>query len=395
MANPKTGRRLLAAAVGMLIAGTSGCGASHSTPRTSSAAAAVYPTTTASPSSTTAGASDSFCPVASPASLTQAEMSGAITSAAGETLVPVAVAPDGSSFFAMDGNGVQNLKNLIWTRDHGRSKRTVFTLSAPYAGYGVVSFDGRWLIFMADHSQQLTGAWDLYAWDSQGTAAPRVIASDPGTAPNAPIEWPQVRGGKATWIQALPDGTQQVHLYDLAAGKDKAVHTGHLGTSLIAGDLLVWTEALQANGPVTLAAISTATGAQSPLPTPLAHIKTAPATIATDGTTWSWTSPDYRTLYAWRTGMPAPVTVHTADQGDAMDSLGASGDVVTWTNSTATYAADLATGSFTQITKQYGSALTNGEAVAVYYPLGDVKAPDLTYGGYVLRISDLTTLGKC
>lgn len=410
MAIRRTGRRLLvSAAAGMLVAGTFGCGGSS--PSQKGAAGAVPSAsvsaplsqasttsssgTTSSPGAPASSAADSFCSVTNPAALTQAESADAITSTPGETLVPVAVAPDGRSFFAMDGNGVQNLTKLVWSRDNGRTKQTVFTLSPPYQGYGIVSFDGRWLIFMADHSQQLGGAWDLYAWDSQGTAAPRVIASDPGTAPNSPIEWPEVRGGKATWVQGLADGTQQVHLYTLATGQDKIVHTGHLGTSLLAGDLLVWTEALQANGPVTLAAASTDTGAPAPLPAPLAHVQTAPATITSDGTTWAWTSADYRTLYAWHPGMPGPVTVRTADQGDTMDSLGVSGDVVTWTNTTATFAADLKTGSFTQVTKQYGSALTNGDAVAVYYPLGDVKAADLTYAAYVLRLSDLTRLPKC
>jgi hypothetical protein len=347
------------------------------------------------PSTTIAAPSAAFCSVATPAALTQAETAGTIATTTGEVLVPVAVAPDGSSFFATDGNGVQNMKNLIWSRDHGSKKQTVFTLAAPYAGYGVVSFDGRWLIFMANHSQQLTGAWDLYAWDSQGSGTPHVIARDPGTAANGPVEWPQVRNGKATWIQGMADGTQQVHLLDLATGQDKVVHTGHLGASLFAGDLLVWTEALRANGPVTLAAVSATTGAPATLPAPLAQARTAPATIAGDGTTWAWTSADYRTLYAWRTGMPAAVVVSTADEDDAMDTVGVSGDVVTWTNSTATFAADLKTRSFTQVTKEYGSAVTNGDAVAVYYPLGDVKSPDLTYDAYVLKTSDLTGLPPC
>lgn len=394
MAIPKTRRRLLAAAVvGMLAAGTFGCSASHHSP---SAPPVSQPSTTAATSTGAAtNAASSFCSVPNPAALTKAETASAITATAGETLVPEAVAPDGSSFFAMDGHGVQNLKNLIWYRDHGHTKRTVFTLSAPYAGYGQVSFDGRWLIFMADHSQQLTGAWDLYAWDSQSTAAPHVIASDPGTEPNSPIEWPDVRAGKATWVQGRPDGTQQVHLYNLASGQDKIVHSGHLGASLIAGDLLIWTEAHEANGPVTLAAASTTTGATAALPAPLSQVQTAPATIAGDGTTWAWTSPDYLTLYAWRAGMPAPVTISTAEQGDSMDSVGVSGDVVTWTTTAATFAANLKTGSFTQITKQYGSALTNGDAVAVYYPLGDVKSADLTYDAYVLKTSDLSALAKC
>ena len=390
MAFHKAGRRLPTAVALALAAaiGVSGCGATtHGT--TSAVARQAGEQVGAS-----SALSGSFCSVANPAALTQAETTGAITPAAGETLVPAAVAPDGSSLFALTGSGVQNLKNLVWSRDHGNRRQTVFTLSSPYAGYGMVSFDGRWLIFMADHSQQLTGAWDLYAWDSQGSAAPRVIATDPGTTANGPVEWPQVHDGQATWIQGLPDGTQQVHLYDLPTGHDKAVHTGHLGTSRFAGDLLVWTEADHPDVPATLAAATT-TGAPAKLPPPLAQIQTAPTTIASDGTTWAWTTPDYSALYAWRPGMPAPVTISTATNGNAIDSLGVSGDVVTWTDSTATYAANLKTDSLTQLTKQYGTALTNGDAIAVYYPLGDVKSPELRYAAYVVRVSDLSTLARC
>ncbi|GAA1949538.1 hypothetical protein [Catenulispora subtropica] len=394
MAVLKIGRRPLAAAVGVLMAGTMACGATHSTPHAEADRPSSFSGSTAAPPTVPSGAAArSFCPVANPAALTRAETAGAISHAAGETLVPAAVAPDASSFFALDGAGVRNLKNLVWVR--GGKQQTVFTLAAPYAGYGVVGFDGRWLVFMADRSQEITGAWDLYAWDSRGTAKPRVIASDPGTEADSPVEWPRVHGGEATWIQGTADGTQQVHLYDLATGHDHVVHTGHLGASLFAGDLLVWTEAVKPDGPVTLAAVSVATGAPAPLPAPLAQAQTTPATVASDGTTWAWTSADYRTLYAWRAGSPAAVTVRTADDGDAMDSLGVSGDLLTWTSSKATFAANLKTGSFTQVTKEFGSALTNGNAVAVYYPLGDLKSPDLTYDGYVVKTSDISELPRC
>jgi hypothetical protein len=404
----RTRHRLLATAVGILVAGAaSACGTSHSAPpiHQDILNSESPPTPGGSPSST-AGASSgnaagttaaSFCSVASPAALTQAETAGTVPHTKGQTLVPTAVAPDGSSFFATVGKDVKTLKTLVLVRDHGHKQQTVFTLplSTQDAGYGVMAFDGRWLVFMADRTQELTGAWDLYAWDSKGTAAPHVIASDPGTAPNSPVEWPRVSNGKATWVQSQADGTQQVHLYDLATGKDKVVHSGHIGASLFAGDLLVWTEAVKADAPVTLAAVSVATGAPAQLPAPLAQAQTAPATITSDGKTWAWTSADYQTLYAWRTGSPAAVTVRTDDQGDTMDTVGASGDIVTWTSSQATYAANLKTGSFTQVTKEFGSALTNGDAVAIYYPQGDLKSPDLAYSAYVVKTSDLAGLPKC
>jgi hypothetical protein len=287
------------------------------------------------------------------------------------------------------------MHDIVWVRDHGRQRQTVFSLTSQYQKYGLMGFDGRWLVFMADKSQDLTGGWDLYAWDTRAGGAPKVIASDPGTDSDSPVEWPKVADGKATWVQGLADGTRRVHLFDLATGTDKVVHTGHVGASMFAGGLLLWTEALQENGPVTLASVTVATGAPAVLPAPLAGAHTTPAAIAGDGSTWAWASADYKTLYAWQPGMPAAVTVHTADGDDSVDELGVSGDIVTWTGAQATYAADLKTHSYTQITAQYGSALVNGGAIAVYYPQGDLQSPDLTYNGYVVDRGVFSSMAGC
>jgi hypothetical protein len=379
----------------IVIAGLVGCSAQHQTSHTPDGGS-VSPVSPVSPPATPiAAVAASFCSVPNPSVLAQAETTGVIAHGPGEDLAPTAVAPDGSSYFAVAGHGASAMNDLLWIRDHGRRRQKVYTLASPYPRYGLMGFDGRWLIFMADKSTDLTGAWDLYAWDTQAGGAPKVIASDPGDGSNSPVEWPRVAAGKATWVQGLADGTDQVHVFDLAADHDKVVHTGHVGASMFAGDLVVWTEVLQENASVTLAAASSATGAPAALPAPLAAARTAPAAIASDGTTWAWVSADFKTLYAWRSGMPAAVTVRAVDQSDSVDEPGVTGDVVTWTGAQATYAADLKTHSYTRITAQYGSALVNGSAIAVYYPQGDLKAPDMTYDGYVLEPQVFSSLAAC
>ena len=390
MTIPSIRRRLLTAAAVVAVASTFGCSASHKSSDTTGASVAH----SGAPGAVGAGAKP-FCSVTNPTALAGAEAADAITHEPGEDLVPEAVAPDGASFAGIDGHGATSMTDLVLVADHGRQRTKIFTLTAAYPAYGSVSYDGRWVVFMARHSQDLGGAWDLYAWDSQAGGAAHMIASYAGNTPNAPIGAQDVQEGKATWVQGLADGTQQVHLYDLASGHDQVVHTGHIGKSLFAGGLLAWTQALKDGGPITLAAVSTATGAPATLPEPLASASTAPAAVASDGTTWAWTSADFQTLYAWHPGLAQAVVVRAAADGDSVDDPGVSGGVVTWTGSQATYAANLKTGSYTQITVQYGEALVNGAAIAVSYPVGDLKSPTMVYAGYVLGSADFSSLGEC
>ncbi|MBG6134271.1 hypothetical protein [Longispora fulva] len=374
-----------------MLASTLGCSPA---PRPAPQAAAQNPVAFPAPQGPAKATATNFCAVKSPESWTRATASGTIGHAPGENLFPVAVAPDGSSLFAEAGHGAAHMNELIWLREHGTRRQTVFTLQAPYLGFGQMDFDGRWLVFAANKSQDVVGAWDLFAWDSAAGGAPHMIAHDDATAPGAPLLWPAVRNGTATWIQATPDASRQVHLYTLAGDVDRIVHTGHLASPILVGDLAVWPESTSADAPGQLTAVSVSTGAPAALPATLAAIR-KPASIASDGTTWVWSSADSRTLSAWRAGWAAPVTVRTVDGDDAIDGIHVAGDLVTWTGSTATYAADLRSRSFTQMSVQYGAALGNGRAITVSYPDGEIKADSMTYVTYVLAGADLPALPTC
>lgn len=335
-----------------------------------------------------------FCKVDTPAAWKQAQTDGMLQAEQGESLDPMAVAPDGSSVIAAskrDGRAT-----LVWLRDQGRKRTTIYTPpNSGQGGLGLADFDGRWLVFNVLASNDVGSKWELFAWDSQAGGAPKSIAKTQigpdGNPVPGPFMLPWVNNGKATWVQGVSDGTKdqkltdvqrQVHLYDLTSATDKIVHTGRMAPSFFAGDTLVWPEAFAIDTPTKLAAV-TAQGTPSSLPAALAAADGSPA-AASDGTTWAWTGAGHKNLYAWRAGWPTPVMVV---EGGAIDWVHVAGDVITWTDPTATWAADLRGRAYTQMTPQYGGTNSHGTAVVVSYP-----GPDKRSVSYVFTSAGLAPL---
>jgi hypothetical protein len=195
----------------------------------------------------------------------------------------------------------------------------------------------------------------------------------------------------ATWLHPRADGTRDIHLYDLAASRDSVVHSGHVDTPHLAGGLLVWPEAFAANAPTRLVAVSVATRAAAALPAPLDTVR-GPEELATDGTTWVWNGPDIQGVYAWRAGWPQPVTVEAA--GGHEEWFHIAGDLVTWTDDRATYAADLRSHSATTIAPWYGGSVGRGTALSVGYP-ADRDGKSGAQVNYVVSTSALPALPGC
>lgn len=341
-----------------------------------------------------AASGKTFCRVDTPASWKQAQAAGMLQAARDESLDPMAVAPDGSSVIAASRR--DGRVTLVWVRDHGRERTTIYTAAdSGQGGLGLADFDGRWLVFGVLASNDVGSKWELFAWDSRAGGAPKSIArthvgADGNPVPG-PFLYPWVDNGKATWVQGVGNGKKdqkltdvqrQVHLYDLASGTDKIVRTGRMAPSFFAGDTLVWPEAFAIDTPTKLTA-ATAGGKPGSLPAALAAADGSPAS-ASDGTTWAWTGVGNKNLYAWRAGWPAPVTVV---EGEAIDWVRVAGDVITWTDPTATWAADLRGRAYTRITPQYGGSNSHGSAVVVSYP-----GPDKRSVGYVFTSAGLAPL---
>ncbi|MFD3472820.1 hypothetical protein ACFWWM_42170 [Streptomyces sp. NPDC058682] len=340
------------------------------------------------------GSDKPFCKVDTPAAWKQAQTAGMLQAAQDESLDPMAVAPDGSSVIAASRR--DGRVTLVWLRDQGRERTTIYTVAnSGQGGLGLADFDGRWLVFDVVASNDVDSKWELFAWDSRAGGAPKSIAKTQvgpdGNPVPGPFMYPWVNDGKATWVQGVSDGTKdqkltdvqrQVHLYDLASATDKIVHTGRMAPSFFAGDTLVWPEAFAIDTPTKLTAV-TAQGTPGSLPAALAAADGSPAS-ASDGTTWAWTGVGNKNLYAWRAGWPAPVMVV---EGAPIDWVHVAGDVITWTDSTATWAADLRGRAYTQMTPQYGGTNSHGTAVVVSY-----TGPDKRSVSYVFTSAGLAPL---
>ncbi|MER5933563.1 hypothetical protein [Streptomyces sp. NPDC002054] len=393
-----SGRRLLIAVLGVALASTLGCSSAPHLPTAtadSSASPSLHPRPTRpGPGTGTGPDATTFCRAALPADWQRAQTSGALTAASGETLDPIAVAPDGKSVFAV--SRAAGAPALVWLREHGTRRTTVHTAAHPErGGFGLADFDGRWLVFSVLHSNDIASKWDLYAWDSVSGGAPRRIAQSAlgpdGAVVPGPFLYPWVHRGRATWVQAVGDGTRnqklsdiqrQVHLYDLATGSDRIVRSGHMAPSFFAGETVVWPEAFAMDTPVKLAAADAA-GNPVQLPAALSAAEGSPSP-ASDGTTWAWTGADRRTLYAWRAGWAAPAVVV---RGESIDWVRVASDVITWTDPVATWGADVRTRAYTQLTAQHGGSISHGRAVAVSQPAADGRP-----AGYVLSGADLAPL---
>lgn len=403
---PTTGRRLLRLGISVALAGTFGCTPARH-PVTGAASTSSTPPLTA-PSSTSAAQQEPTaeapsdpaqadpwfrCSVPLPAGWKAAQSAGTIPHAAGEVLFVQAVSPDGKSAFVLDSVG--GPPRLVWVRDHGKTRQTVYKPpSGSQAQPQLADFDGRWLVFSVSLSQDYLGPWDLYAWDTASGGAPRKIAHD-GGSPNAPFLEPAVHDGEATWVQATASGSRQVHLYDLGSGHDRIVKQGDVQPSIFVGDLLVWPERASGSQPPHLAAASARDGSAATLPKAVAAL-VDPREITGDGRTWAWIDPGGLTLDAWRSGWDAPVVVRKAPSGDNIDWPRVAGDLITWTDSNATFAGDLRSHSYTQITAQYGATVTKGDALGVGYPEeGTGKGSDKSDINYIVAPSKLPQLPAC
>jgi len=329
--------------------------------------------------------------VDTPREWTTAEAVGLLPHAKNEIVSTVAVSADGSASYAADSIG--GATSLVQFTDHGRHKHTIFTPPAgTYFGAGY-SFDGRWLIFSTTTVQDVVGPWKLYAWDSAGHLGPHEFAHEDDPVPTSRALQTSTTAGKVTWAQGIADGGQAIHVFDLVSGRDRVVRQAHVGRPLFAGTTLVWPEAAAPDTPARLKALSDyGLGAPYDLPEPLRRIG-EPQNLATDGVTWAWASPDFGTLYAWRTGWADSETIHTTDaRHDHVEWMAVAGDLVTWTGN-ATYIADLRSHSFTRVTPAYGGSVAFGKAIGVGYP--DTLDKGGTETDFVVKEAALPPLPNC
>jgi hypothetical protein len=138
----------------------------------------------------------------------------------------------------------------------------------------------------------------------------------------------------------------------------------------------VWPEREAAGKPSTLRAISFDTGEPVELPAVLAGIRD-PNCLAFSHDAAAWVDQDLRRLSVWHTGWEGPVFVVAAQRNnnEYLQWVNVAGDIITWDNQNAQFALDLRSGSYTQITPEFGSTTAHG---GPYLIIGFV--PDLSQG---------------
>jgi hypothetical protein len=338
-----------------------------------------------------------FCQVGLPAQWQQALGSGKLGQPAGTEVVVHAVAPDGRSAVVERDSAAG--REVDWVT--GGSDRTVMRLARPATDqlFGAAT-DGRYLVFSVSHDPSSTSTWTLYSWDSRAGGAPRQLAANAtdasGQPVNGPMLYPVVYDGVASWTAGTPAGTTELHRYDLAGGGDSVVRSGHPADPFLLGGLLVWPESAAPDALTALHAVAAGTGSPAALPGPVAAV-TGPAFISGGDSagvrTVAWATADVRTLYAWRAGWAAPVKVLSVPEGRAIQWVRVAGPLVAWDDGTAQWAADLRTGTYTQLTPRYGYTEAAGDGLGVGY------APDGKAGGApaptVVHATDLPALPPC
>ncbi len=338
-----------------------------------------------------------FCPVALPRQWRARLTAGRLAQRSGETLTVHAVGPDGGAAVVESRHGAGRSVVLLRRDTHGHdTRRTVLTLQRPRTDqlFGA-AYDGRHLIFSISHDPADLAGWTLYGWDSRTGRTPRILAGNAVTSTGRPVDgpmpYPVISDGHAAWTTGDADGTTRLHRYDLATATDQVVRVGHAGAPFLLGHSLAWAESPAPDTLTELHAVSMSRGTPVAVPAALRTLR-GPAYVAgSTRETLAWASPDVRTLWTWRAGWPAPVRAVTVAEGRNVQWVRVAGNLVTWDDGTAQFAADLRTGSYTRLTDSYGYTVASDDGLTVGYP------PDRTVGRppALVRVHELAALPRC
>jgi hypothetical protein len=285
----------------------------------------------------------------------------------GESLIIHTAATDASSVFAESVRSGR--REVVWVRNQSGERVTVLVMARPAVEQmSASSYDGRWLVFGIHHDDTNLSNWTLYAWDSQSRHAPKVLAKsrvDQSGQPIAgPILAPIVHNGIAAWSQGTGQDRSELHYFDLAKWQDRVLRTGRPDMPVRYGGGLLWTENEVRDQPTTPRAATFATGELVEVPAPLRAVSNM-LFVGASHDTVAWVE-SYKSIRVWRPGWNAPRTIYsTTIDTENLQWTNVAGEVVTWYDSDSHFAADLRSGSFTQLTPGRGVALTWGDALLV------------------------------
>ena len=233
------------------------------------------------------------------------------------------------------------------------------------------SSDGGWLVWEETYSLQSLDRFTVYAWNPGTGRLLRLGRSldGPGGVP-WPSPWhpPAVSGHYAAWAQGYgPAGEVEIRLADLATGQVKVIRTGHTQPPFFDRSLVVWPESDRPGAETSLRAYSLVTGRPAALP-PVLRVVHGTEFVVTDGTRTAYFSPALTVLYySGAQAQPARPALRLPAGAD-FAGLEMGAGWLAWTTTAATYLASTATGSYAQVTPEYGIATGPGPDVLISDP---------------------------
>ncbi len=233
------------------------------------------------------------------------------------SVVPLALTNGAHSFFAEIYSKAYSGVVRIDARNsrYTRIKRFSDPVNDQAAGH----FDGRWLVWAEYHSPYDLGDFTVWSWDSRSGRLRQIGAATRSPSGRFwPSSWqaPVAHEGYAAWEQGVGlDELGDIHVVELATGRDRVVRRGHLvGPFLIDGPRVIWPESMKRGALTVMRAADARTGKMTALPVALQKLRGAiwPASngkslmYATDNQTSLWWSPSLsvkaKRVFAGRTG---------------------------------------------------------------------------------------------
>jgi hypothetical protein len=311
------------------------------------------------------------------------------------SIVPMAPASDGRTFFAEiwspSFSGVARI-------DGGTSKVTrIRAFPDETNDQALGRFDGRWLVWREYHSLYNVNDFSVWAWDSHGGEPKRIGAA--GKAPNG-SSWPSsfrnpdVRDGIATWEQGSgPGGIGDIHVFDLASGRDRIVRHAHVGGAFFYGGLIVWSESLRPDALTVMRAVDARTRKSRSVPASLRSLRGVSG-LFTDGRAIAYPDAHYKSLWWSPKPSVAPRRLFGTAYGDSVaNSVQIAGRYIVFGVEPHTYVVDTATQRYLEL-KGGGWGSMNSHALVLLKP-SSAKAQHTISDVLFLPLRSLPPMPRC
>src|SRR5439155_21911232 len=337
------------------------------------------------------------CRAPADAAWTQAFSDGVLTLSRHASVTPWALVGDGRTFFASVYS--RRFSGVAAIEAADSRLMPIKRFASPRNDQAVGAFDGRWLVWNEYHSLYGSDDFATWSWDSSTGRlheigrATRASSGEFWPSPSRP---PDVRDGFATWTQGSGrGGLADVHVFDLAHGRDRIVRRGHpAGSFLVAGGRVVWPESPRPGALTEMRAAYTATGRAVPAP-PAFRALRGVSGLATDGRAVAYPNADYTSLW-WSSSLqtaPRRVFARGNPASHIDNSVQVAGRWVVFGVPPALYLADVVKGSYVKLSAGgYGRL---GARTLVIAEASDSKAIHPLAAVVYRSLASLPTMPAC